>query len=140
RAKKQIPKLLLPKLIKAFPCIIVGIREIGEFIPLEPGVFDIAIIDEASQVSVAQAFPVMIRAKKLVVLGDDKQYSNVKASNASIAINNTLFAGVRETYSRTLSTLTQDEVQLYQDHVKKFDIKTSILDFVRYLANYTCSL
>ena len=40
--------------------------------------FDLVIIDEASQVSVAQAFPALIRAKKVLILGDKKQFSNIK--------------------------------------------------------------
>ena len=35
---------------------------------------DLIIVDEASQVSIAQAFPALIRAKKVLVLGDRKQY------------------------------------------------------------------
>lgn len=140
RQKKQIPRSLLKELIAAFPCIIVGIREIGEFIPLEPKIFDVAIIDEASQVSVAQAFPVMIRAKKVVVLGDNKQYSNVKSNNAATAVNNTLFAGVKDAYASSLPSMSVDESQRYKEHVANFNIKTSILEFVRSMANYTCSL
>ncbi|MEI9966043.1 MAG: AAA domain-containing protein [Caulobacteraceae bacterium] len=43
-----------------------------------PDLFDVIVIDEASQVSVAQAFPALLRAKKVVVLGDSKQFSNTK--------------------------------------------------------------
>lgn len=50
--------------MKAFPCLIVGIRELGEFLPLAPNLFDVVVIDEASQVSIAQAFPAIIRGKK----------------------------------------------------------------------------
>jgi superfamily I DNA and/or RNA helicase len=35
--------------------------------------FDVAIIDEASQCDIASCFPIMYRAKKTVVVGDDKQ-------------------------------------------------------------------
>ena len=44
--------------------------------------FQVAIIDEASQVSIAQAFPALLRAKKVLILGDNKQFSNVKANQA----------------------------------------------------------
>jgi very-short-patch-repair endonuclease len=42
---------------------------------LDPGIvtFDLMVIDEASQVSPVDAFGAMIRAKQIVVLGDDKQ-------------------------------------------------------------------
>ena len=57
KAKRKIPRAFLQKLVTAFPCLIVSVRELGEFIPLEPNLFDIVIIDEASQVSIAKLFP-----------------------------------------------------------------------------------
>ena len=140
RARKQIPKEYLRKLVEAFPCIIVNIRELGEFIPLEPNIFDIVIIDEASQVSIAQAFPAILRAKKAVVLGDPKQYSNVKSHNASIAINNFLFNRVKDAFRKSISILSEDEQAKVKDKVFNFDIKNSILDFLRNITNYQCSL
>jgi superfamily I DNA and/or RNA helicase len=127
-------------LVEAFPCIIVNIRELGDFIPLEPNIFDIVIIDEASQVSIAQAFPAILRAKKAVVLGDPKQYSNVKSHNASIAINNFLFNRVKDAFKKSISTLSNDEQEKVKDKVFNFDIKNSILDFLRNITNYQCSL
>ena len=38
-------------------------KDYAEYIPLEPEIFDLVIIDEASQVSIAQAFPALLRAK-----------------------------------------------------------------------------
>ncbi len=140
RARKQIPKEYLRKLVEAFPCIIVNIRELGEFIPLEPNIFDIVIIDEASQVSIAQAFPAILRAKKAVVLGDPKQYSNVKSHNASISINNFLFNRVKDAFGKSISTLSEDVQAKVKDKVFNFDIKNSILDFLRNITNYQCSL
>jgi len=140
RAKKKIPKDLLKKLVDAFPCLIVSIRELGEFIPLEPNIFDIVIIDEASQVSIAQAFPAILRAEKVVVLGDPKQYSNVKSHNASVAVNNFLFNRVKDAFKRNIISLGDDEQQRVKDKVVNFNIKNSILDFMRNITNYQCSL
>ena len=42
-------------------------------LPLAPGLFDLAIYDEASQMPVEYAVPTLYRAKSLVVSGDDKQ-------------------------------------------------------------------
>lgn len=140
RAKKRIPKELLKKLVDAFPCLIVSIRELGEFIPLEPNIFDIVIIDEASQVSIAQAFPAILRAKKVVVLGDAKQYSNVKSHNASRDVNNFLFNRVKEAFEKSILPLSDSEQERVKDKVVNFNIKNSILDFMRNIANYHCSL
>ena len=76
--KQKFPKAEFIKLKNAFPCILAGIRDYAEYIPLESELFDLVIIDEASQVSIAQALPALIRAKKVLVLGDKKQFSNVK--------------------------------------------------------------
>lgn len=48
-------------------------NEVSNFFPLEPEMFDMVIIDEASQMLIEKAIPLMIRAKQLVISGDDKQ-------------------------------------------------------------------
>ena len=40
---------------------------------MKPGLFDVVIIDEASQCDIASCFPLLYRAKRAVVVGDDKQ-------------------------------------------------------------------
>jgi hypothetical protein len=44
-------------------------------IPLEDELFDLVIFDEASQCDIATAIPLFARAKRAVVVGDDKQLS-----------------------------------------------------------------
>jgi len=44
-------------------------------VPLFPGLFDIAIFDEASQCDIASALPTLARAKRAVVVGDPQQLS-----------------------------------------------------------------
>ena len=85
--KQRFPRDEFRKLKEAFPCILAGIRDYAEYIPLEPGIFDFVIIDEASQVSIAQAFPAFLRAKKVLILGDKKQFSNVKTAQARTDTN-----------------------------------------------------
>ncbi len=46
---------------------------VPQFFPLVPEMFDIVIIDEASQMQVEKAIPLLFRAKKLIISGDDKQ-------------------------------------------------------------------
>lgn len=60
-------------LLDAFPCWAVTTYAISSSLPLKPGLFDVAIIDEASQCDIASCFPVLFRAKKAVIVGDDKQ-------------------------------------------------------------------
>lgn len=60
-------------MLQAFPCWAVTTQTISESLPLEPGLFDIAIIDESSQCDIASCFPILFRAKKAVIVGDDRQ-------------------------------------------------------------------
>ncbi|MBR2526021.1 AAA family ATPase [bacterium] len=60
-------------LMDAFPCWCTTTYAISSAIPLKPGMFDVAIIDEASQCDIASCFPILFRAKRAVIVGDDKQ-------------------------------------------------------------------
>ncbi len=60
-------------LLEAFPCWCVTTYAVSGSLPLKPGMFDVAIIDEASQCDIASCFPILFRAKKAVIVGDDKQ-------------------------------------------------------------------
>lgn len=60
-------------LMEAFPCWCVTTYAISGSLPMKPGLFDVAIIDEASQCDIASCFPILYRAKKAVIVGDDKQ-------------------------------------------------------------------
>jgi superfamily I DNA and/or RNA helicase/very-short-patch-repair endonuclease len=46
---------------------------VSEIIPLESGLFDLLIFDEASQMFVEKGLPSILRAKKVVIAGDHKQ-------------------------------------------------------------------
>lgn len=49
-------------------------------LPLAPDLFDMLIIDEASQCDVASALPLMYRAKQVVVIGDPQQLKHISAN------------------------------------------------------------
>ncbi len=76
--KKNLQNRLLEQedfrpLLEAFPCWCVTTYAASGSLPLKPGLFDVAIIDEASQCDIASCFPILFRAKRAVVVGDDKQ-------------------------------------------------------------------
>ena len=60
-------------LLAAFPCWCTTTYAISSSLPLKPAMFDVAIIDEASQCDIASCIPVLFRAKKAIIVGDDKQ-------------------------------------------------------------------
>ena len=60
-------------LLEAFPCWCVTTYAVSDSLPIKPGLFDVAIIDEASQCDIASCLPILYRCKKAVIVGDDKQ-------------------------------------------------------------------
>lgn len=58
----------------AVPCWIMDHYRVSESLPPELGCFDLVIVDEASQ-SDLTALPALLRAKKVLIVGDDKQVS-----------------------------------------------------------------
>jgi very-short-patch-repair endonuclease len=58
----------------AVPCWIMNHSRISEAMPADIGTFDLVIVDEASQ-SDLWALPAILRGKKILVVGDDKQVS-----------------------------------------------------------------
>ena len=62
--KKRFPKDVNLIFWTSFSLYDMWLRDYTEYIPLERELFDIIIIDEASQVSIAQAFPAIIQSKE----------------------------------------------------------------------------
>lgn len=58
----------------AVPCWIMPHHRVSESLPPELGCFDLVVIDEASQ-SDLTALPALLRARKVLIVGDDKQVS-----------------------------------------------------------------
>ncbi|VEU82438.1 AAA domain-containing protein [Acholeplasma hippikon] len=85
---------------------------VSAVLPLEHGMFDLVIFDEASQMYVEKGIPSIYRAKKVVVAGDPKQ---LRPSNLGVG-------------------RVEDEDELFEDDVLKdvsLDAK-SLLDLARY--------
>jgi ssDNA-binding Zn-finger/Zn-ribbon topoisomerase 1/very-short-patch-repair endonuclease len=135
KSKKKFPKEEFSYLKEAFPCIIAGIRDYAEYIPLSNDLFEIVIIDEASQVSIAQALPALLRAKRIVVFGDKKQFSNIKSAQARSEINRHYIKEIKDRY-----TSSKKPGQSELERLSKFDIKTSVLDFFEFIGNYSIML
>jgi very-short-patch-repair endonuclease len=58
----------------AVPCWVLPLWRVSEALPSEVGLFDLVVIDEASQADI-WALPALMRGKKLLVVGDHKQVS-----------------------------------------------------------------
>lgn len=58
----------------ALPCWIMPHHRVSESLPAELGIFDLVIVDEASQSTLA-SLPALFRARQILVVGDDQQVS-----------------------------------------------------------------
>ena len=135
RNKTKFPISMFNNLSEAFPCMIAGLRDFAEFIPLESNLFDLVVIDEASQVSIAQALPAILRAKKVLVLGDRRQFGNVKTANASKKVNSGSFKQVMDVFDQEVG----DDVS-QKTRAGNFNITHSVMDFFELSSNFTIQL
>jgi len=55
------------------PCWLANPGTVSQIFPLQPGLFDLVIFDEASQCPPEYALPALFRGKRVVVAGDGKQ-------------------------------------------------------------------
>ena len=60
-------------LLKVLPVWIMTPDDAARLFPCEPGLFDVVIIDEASQVDLPSITPILYRAKNAIISGDPRQ-------------------------------------------------------------------
>ena len=70
-------------LLENISCIIAEPNLISKYFPMEEDSIDLLVIDEASQVSIAESISLILRAKQIVVFGDEYQYGAVGAMNVN---------------------------------------------------------
>ena len=70
-------KRLQQKMASFLPCWAVTSLSAKGRVPFQPGMFDLVVIDEASQCDIASALPMLYRAKRAVIIGDPKQLSHI---------------------------------------------------------------
>ena len=68
---------LLPRVSNILPCWAVTSLSARNRVPFEEGLFDLVVIDEASQCDIASAIPLLYRAKRAVIIGDIKQLKHI---------------------------------------------------------------
>jgi very-short-patch-repair endonuclease/transcription elongation GreA/GreB family factor len=78
----------------AVPCWILPEWRVAEQLPSELAAFDLVIIDEASQSDIT-SLPAVLRGKKLLIVGDDKQ-----VSPSAVGMEERTVVQLRETFLR----------------------------------------
>jgi hypothetical protein len=61
------------KVLKALPIWTVNTADVHRVLPLQKEMFDLVIIDEATQCDIASSLPILQRGKSAIVVGDPKQ-------------------------------------------------------------------
>lgn len=64
-------------LLKVFPIWITTTDDLHRVLPLKPELFDLAVMDEATQCDLPSALPVLYRARRALITGDPKQLRHV---------------------------------------------------------------
>ena len=72
---------LFPKVMSALPAWCVTNLSARGNIPLHAGLFDLVVIDEASQCDIPSALPLLYRAKRALIIGDPNQLSHITSIN-----------------------------------------------------------
>jgi hypothetical protein len=155
-------------LLKNVSALIAEPELISRHFPMEENLIDLLIIDEASQVSIAESISLILRAKQVVVFGDEYQYGAVGAYNVNSKYSAGYFKDIINAYTGAYGVASSDQereslihevskeiseddqeveqVLRPQDNagailwLKTFNIRTSTLSFAKAIANYTTSL
>ncbi len=112
-------------MLTAFPAWASTLRTLGEILPATPAMFDLTIIDEASQCDPAFAAVALLRGKRAVVVGDPQQLRHVcflsrareQAAFASCGLTAEMQQQFR--YRRSLFDIAADTVD--QEHFFMLD-------------------
>jgi len=142
---------------------------ISRYFPMDEDLIDILVIDEASQVSIAESISLILRARQVVVFGDEYQYGAVGAINVNSKYSAGYFKDIINAYQDdyNVSATDREESELIKEvskeikddeqeaelvlrpmedkageilWLKTFNIRTSTLSFAKAIANYTTSL
>jgi AAA domain-containing protein len=110
-------------LTNTFPLWLGEMRHLGEFLPFISELFDLVIVDEASQVNIAEIIPAFYRGKRFCIVGDKKQLGLSAAG--LFALNRTFEQLI---WSQHFSQHGVSHVQA--DERSLLVSKSSILDFI----------
>lgn len=70
---QAMARKIFPDLLQYLPLWAVSNLSVGRYLPLAPGVFDLLVVDEASQCDIASVIPLLYRARRVMVVGDRQQ-------------------------------------------------------------------
>lgn len=78
-----LPREVVERIIGARPLWLASVLGTPRRIPLQQGLFDLVVFDEASQCDIGTALPLFARARRAVVVGDDRQLAFISQIGAA---------------------------------------------------------
>jgi len=153
-------------LLEHLSCVIAPAGLISKTFPMKEDIIDTLIIDEASQVSIADSISLILRAKQTIVFGDELQYGAVGAMNVSKEYSSQYFKDILDDYAKDKNDNIDDETKqkiiddiskstteediesshayvispTTKEWLKTFSVRTSTLSFCKAIKNYSDSL
>ena len=131
KQRDLLSKLDIGVILETFPVWMAKNSDIHDNLPLIPELFDLAIIDEASQCDIASCLPIIQRAKRIAIVGDPKQLRHVsflaRSKQSILAIKEGLdeaISGQLDYRSKSIldvaeETITdQERVQFLDEHYR----------------------
>jgi len=126
---RQDARRAMQKANRAIRCWIMPHWRVSESLPSELAIFDLVIVDEASQ-SDLWALPALLRAKKLLIVGDNKQ-----VSPSAIGVRE---VDIRQLYARFLRTLPFGDVLSPDKSIYDLGSVMFAADLVRLREHFRC--
>jgi len=83
-SQEIIDTIAFDRILKIFPLWLANLSELNTVLPLQKELFDLVIIDEATQCDIATALPAIYRAKKVIVAGDPNQLKHYSFVSRSV--------------------------------------------------------
>ncbi len=121
---KRMNDIDFNKITEIIPFWTAEIRNLGQLFPLKSDLFDLIIVDEASQVNLAEILPAFYRGKKICIVGDHNQLS-LKASGLNFSLSKNFDELTWDKYNR-------DFMSYQIGSKKKLTVtQSSILDFIK---------
>jgi hypothetical protein len=113
RQEALFAEMNLPLLLEAFPLWMSTFRDLAKLAPFEREMFDLIVVDEATQSDMASALPALYRARRAAITGDPKQLRHVSF------------------LSRERRRLLGEEAGLREEEIESLDYREkSLLDLV----------
>jgi hypothetical protein len=126
---EKMQEIDFARLLEGFPLWACDIRNLSQAFPINANLFDLVVVDEASQVNLAEILPALYRGKRFCIVGDHLQLS-LHSTGLNFQLSNKFDSYCWHKYKP--AGLNYEEANLHALTVTQ----SSILDFIRSEANY----